>query len=477
LKKEIEKREQEQGKANDKAGEGKGAGEPKDEPKPGAGKEKGGGKEDKPGAGRDEGKKDDKSAPGEKKEQGKGESGEARGEGKPETNEAKSEAKPGGESKPGDKPGESKAEQSKPGKEGEAKGPGKEEAGKPGEGKPEGTPDKKPGDAKDSEAARKPEKGGDCPCEGKDGAGKGDPKGAAKPGGKQGGEGKTGGEKGGKPGGAKGGPENKGDAPGTARGGASPKGEPKPEDATAQDARNRAGDLNRGSEEDRQAAAKDLKDIADKAKDDQARQAAREGLAKARESFGKPGEPSDAKPEGATGDDVKQLAAKARNGDPKDRAAARGQLGEIAKKAKDADARKGAREELDKAFDEWLNAGQDRPRRREQAAKSRPSAIQLEEFRKKVDPNILKDMKMSKEQFDQFLRDYADLADRTPNAPEDDDKPVGVGRAGGTLPNMGGKTIQPGKGTNDPRGTGRAKPPPEYRDARDEFLRRLNLPR
>ena len=35
--------------------------------------------------------------------------------------------------------------------------------------------------------------------------------------------------------------------------------------------------------------------------------------------------------------------------------------------------------------------------------------MQLEEFRKKVDPNILKDLKMSKEEFDRFLRDYADL--------------------------------------------------------------------
>ena len=36
--------------------------------------------------------------------------------------------------------------------------------------------------------------------------------------------------------------------------------------------------------------------------------------------------------------------------------------------------------------------------------------MQLEEFRKKVDKNVLKDMKMSKEDFEKFLKDYADQA-------------------------------------------------------------------
>ena len=293
--------------------------------------------------------------------------------------------------------------------------------------------------------------------------------------------GKPGGEKGSQPGGGKGGPpsQDKGNAPGESRGGESPKGDQKSEDATAQDAKGRADDLNRGSEEDKQAAAKDLKDIANKAKDPQARKAAQEALDKAREDFGKPGDKPEApqtKPEDATGDDVKQLAAKASGNDPAGRAQARGQLGDIANKAKDEKARKGAREELDKAWKDWVKAAQDNPRQREKAGKQRPNMLQLEKFRETVDPNILKDMKMTKEQFDQFMRDYADLANRTLTDGADD-KHVPVGGAPGTLPAMRGTPTVPATGTNDPRGGRPALPPPEYRDSRTELLRRLNIPR
>ena len=45
-------------------------------------------------------------------------------------------------------------------------------------------------------------------------------------------------------------------------------------------------------------------------------------------------------------------------------------------------------------------------------ARHRASMIQLEEFRKKVDRDILRDLKMSQEDFEKFLKDYASLARR-----------------------------------------------------------------
>ncbi len=50
----------------------------------------------------------------------------------------------------------------------------------------------------------------------------------------------------------------------------------------------------------------------------------------------------------------------------------------------------------------------------EKPATPRPSMLQLEEFRKKVDKDILKDMKMSPEEFAKFLKDYEELARRQP---------------------------------------------------------------
>src|SRR5262249_59396907 len=97
-------------------------------------------------------------------------------------------------------------------------------------------------------------------------------------------------------------------------------------------------------------------------------------------------------------------------------------------------------------------------------------------FRNKVDPNVLRDAKMSKEQFEQFLRDYAELARRQPKT-EDKEVVPPAGRTGETLPSMVGK---PSKASNkkpdDLRNEGKPKPPPEYRKAHDEFLKRLLTP-
>jgi hypothetical protein len=106
-------------------------------------------------------------------------------------------------------------------------------------------------------------------------------------------------------------------------------------------------------------------------------------------------------------------------------------------------------------------------------SRHRASMIQLEEFRKKVDRNILRDLKMTPEEFEKFLKDYADLARRREVAGPPEALPSS--RAGaGTLPSAGGRPLQSTGSKDDAISPGRAKPPPGYRDAHAEFLRMMS---
>jgi collagen type III alpha len=117
----------------------------------------------------------------------------------------------------------------------------------------------------------------------------------------------------------------------------------------------------------------------------------------------------------------------------------------------------------------------DQPARPEKPRAARASQLQLEEFRKRVDPDVLRDAKMSKEQFEQFLRDYADLVARQQKEAEQPEMLPMPGQVDGPRSSIGGRAIKPtGKGTSDDlRNLGRPKPPPEYREAHNNFLRLL----
>jgi hypothetical protein len=112
------------------------------------------------------------------------------------------------------------------------------------------------------------------------------------------------------------------------------------------------------------------------------------------------------------------------------------------------------------------------PPRRERPVGSRATMLQLEEFRESVGDDVLKDAKMSREQFEKFLKDYAALAGRMKKEEEERDN-VRPG-APGSLPTASGIGPKPTPGPADAaRGAGRPKPPPEYRDSFADFLRRL----
>lgn len=102
------------------------------------------------------------------------------------------------------------------------------------------------------------------------------------------------------------------------------------------------------------------------------------------------------------------------------------------------------------------------------------SELQLEEFRKLVDRDILKDAQMTPEEYEAFLRSYADLARRqaiNPTTPEVVPPP----QRGGALPAVVGRP-----GSTDAKQPSTLSPleqsqaPPGYREAYREFLRQIN---
>lgn len=109
--------------------------------------------------------------------------------------------------------------------------------------------------------------------------------------------------------------------------------------------------------------------------------------------------------------------------------------------------------------------------RRERPVGARATMLQLEEFRKSVGDDILKDAKMSREQFENFLKDYSALAKRIKDEEERDNAVPGTA---GALPTVGGIGTKPPPGSPEAaRGAGRPTPPTEYRESFADFLRRL----
>lgn len=407
-------------KGESKPGEGKGADE---KPKPGEGKgtddaKKG---EEKPGEAKD-GDKGEK--PGESKDGGKDEKG---GEGKDEGKKGGMEGDRPGEGKPGDsgkgdKPGATKPDGKSDGK-GEAKG-----EGRPG---PEGKGEQKPGDTK--------------PGDGEPGMGKdGTPDASAPPG-----EGKPGDDS--KPA-EKGEGKDGGPAPGMGPKPAESKpADPKPADGKPGDAKPSGGDAKPGeSRGDGMGMGEGMGESKDGPPPvDGGMGKGGDGKADGKPAGGGMGTPGggDKPAEGADGMGMDRKPGEAKSG---------GDGG-------GSGARQGGT-----GGDPQVTP----PGPKEKPATARAMMLQLEEFRKAVSPDVLKNAKMSREQFERFLKDYAALAKRRQER-EDERDNVRPG-APTALPSVGGVTGRPpATGPDTARGTGRPKPPPEYRESYADFLKRL----
>jgi collagen type III alpha len=104
----------------------------------------------------------------------------------------------------------------------------------------------------------------------------------------------------------------------------------------------------------------------------------------------------------------------------------------------------------------------------------RPGILQLEDIRKRVNKDILKDAHMTEEDYQKFLKAYEEALRRRKDTSRAD-KPPDT-RPGAPLPSFGGQAVK-GSGSKDDLGAdAKALPPPSYRDAYREFTKQLSRP-
>jgi hypothetical protein len=108
---------------------------------------------------------------------------------------------------------------------------------------------------------------------------------------------------------------------------------------------------------------------------------------------------------------------------------------------------------------------------------SRASVEQLERFKKKVDKDVLKDLKMSEEDYRRFLKAYEEMARREAAEKPSPDEGAAPG-APSALPSTGSRRVRPdgAKPGTDVGAGGRALPPPPYRDAYRKFTEKIAGP-
>ena len=112
------------------------------------------------------------------------------------------------------------------------------------------------------------------------------------------------------------------------------------------------------------------------------------------------------------------------------------------------------------------------PRQPDKPRDHRAAQMQLEDFAKRVNKDILKEAGVSEEAWKKYLE-----TKRKQLAPPDKPRPEAPSapRQAQQLPSMGGRTIQPAApGQGDDHGPDRGQPPPGYRDAYREFTREMS---
>jgi hypothetical protein len=500
--------------------QGDGKGEPKDGREQGPGEAKG----DQKQAG-DKGEKDqaggEPKGAGEKKDaaQGAGEGkenkaqaadqqpGEPKGEGKPDPMKG-NKGDPKGGNKQGQAGNEQKAESKQPSGQGaqeqraqDKPGGSEQQRRQAGQDKPEGknsdkgapkAENKNPGSQASTPEARKElgEKK-DSQCQGGKCDGKGDKTGSSKDaatpkaGGSEAGKGDT------KPSAGK--DVVRGDAKPDGKSG----GDKKAEDATPEDVARLAKDLQSKDEKTQQEAADKLEQIKEQARDEKARADAREALEKdkARTGEDKPmpgkgqetgdakegnrdGSAGSPKPMGNSKPDEKPGDAKGNpqpgQGDNKQGEAKPGEAKADRGKPGGANTPGGGNNNQRAGNNHPPDA--DKPKSKPSKPEdSRAAMLQLEEFKKKVDKNILKDAKMSEEDYKKFLRAYEERVRRLQEQAHKEQDPAA--QPGTALPSFGSREKKPTDTTSgDVESDDRGLPPGPYRDPYKEFTKQMSQP-
>jgi collagen type III alpha len=101
--------------------------------------------------------------------------------------------------------------------------------------------------------------------------------------------------------------------------------------------------------------------------------------------------------------------------------------------------------------------------------------LQLEDLRKKVNKDILKQANMSEEDFKKFLKAYQTYLEKHPVTSEKEEL-IAPHRGNMAAPNQRVRQIDPAMKvqSGDPQRTGPALPPPQFREAMKEFSQRLS---
>lgn len=103
----------------------------------------------------------------------------------------------------------------------------------------------------------------------------------------------------------------------------------------------------------------------------------------------------------------------------------------------------------------------------------RAAQMQLEDFAKKVNKDILKDAGVSEEAWKKYLESKRKQLGARENQQRPDT--VTAPQQANRLPSMGGRTIQPTISEQDKTsGPERGQPPPGYRDPFREFTRKMS---
>ncbi|HLW67219.1 MAG TPA: hypothetical protein VKS79_18035 [Gemmataceae bacterium] len=107
---------------------------------------------------------------------------------------------------------------------------------------------------------------------------------------------------------------------------------------------------------------------------------------------------------------------------------------------------------------------------------NRAGDLQLDEFKKKVTPEMLQKYGITEEQWKQYLENLAKHKDQPPNAEDNKNDTVGGNRAGSSVLNKGPRKVEtdPNAKAGDINTGGPGSAPPEYQDAASRFTRMIS---
>ncbi len=103
------------------------------------------------------------------------------------------------------------------------------------------------------------------------------------------------------------------------------------------------------------------------------------------------------------------------------------------------------------------------------------ATLQLEDYQKRVNKEVLKDLNWTDEDYQKFLKDYAEMLKREVPQPPAKENLAAPQRGGGVLPDQRVRQVNPGsqnKAGSLERG-GNSLPPPEFREAQRRFTQKL----